>query len=207
MAPLVSGIPRGGIKPKKSQASELPMAAFGNLTLLVSFLVATLAGVTSFVGIRRGSERLLRAGRAAVYLLATTLSMAIAAMVHAFTSSDFSIKYVQHYSEAGQPFGYKLTAVWGGLDGSLLFWVFLLAICSAIAVKSLVAPRARHYRLRHHRAHGHLRLLHLPRGLREEPVRHLPGCAASDRARPESAFAESRTWWRTRRRCTRASSG
>jgi len=113
------------------------MAAFGNLTLLVSFVVATLAGVTSFVGIRRESERLMRAGRAAVYLLATTLSMAIAAMVHAFTSSDFSIKYVQHYSEAGQPFGYKLTAVWGGLDGSLLFWVFLLAICSAIAVRSL----------------------------------------------------------------------
>jgi cytochrome c-type biogenesis protein CcmF len=113
------------------------MAAFGNITLLVSFVIATLAGVTSFVGIRRNSERLMRAGRAAVYLLATTLSMAIAAMVHAFTTSDFSIKYVQHYSEAGQPFGYKLTAVWGGLDGSLLFWVFLLALCSAIAVKGL----------------------------------------------------------------------
>ena len=113
------------------------MAAFGNLTLLVSFVIATLAGVASLVGIRRNSERLLHAGRAAVYLLATTLAMAIAAMVHAFTSSDFSIKYVQHYSEAGQPFAYKLTAVWGGLDGSLLFWVFLLALCSAIAVKGL----------------------------------------------------------------------
>ena len=113
------------------------MAAFGNLTLLVSFVVATLAGVASWLGIRRDSERLLRAGRAAIYLLATPLAMAIAAMVHAFTSSDFSIKYVQHYSEAGQPFAYKLTSVWGGLDGSLLFWVFLLALCAAIAVKGL----------------------------------------------------------------------
>lgn len=113
------------------------MAAFGNLTLLVSFVVATFAGVASWVGVRRGSERLMRAGRAGVYLLATTLAMAIAAMAHAFTSSDFSIKYVQHYSEAGQPFAYKLTAVWGGLDGSILFWVFLLAVCAAIAVKGL----------------------------------------------------------------------
>ena len=113
------------------------MAAFGNLTLLVSFVVATMAGVASLVGIRRGSERLLRAGRAAVYLLAATLSMAIATMVHAFMSSDFSIKYVQHYSEAAQPFAYKVTAVWGGLDGSLLFWVFLLAICSAVAVRAV----------------------------------------------------------------------
>ena len=68
------------------------MAAFGNLTLLVSFIVATLAGVASFVGIRRGSQRLLRAGRAAVYLLATTLSMAIAAMVHGFASWDPSVR-------------------------------------------------------------------------------------------------------------------
>jgi cytochrome c-type biogenesis protein CcmF len=104
---------------------------------LLSFVVATLAGMASLVGIRRDSERLLRAGRAAVYLLAATLAMAIAAMVHAFTSSDFSIRYVQHYSEAAQPLVYKVTAVWGGLDGSLLFWVFLLALCSAIAVKGL----------------------------------------------------------------------
>jgi cytochrome c-type biogenesis protein CcmF len=96
-----------------------------------------MAGVTSFVGIRQNSERLLRAGRAAVYLLAATLSMSIAAMIHAFMSSDFSIKYVQHYSEAAQPFAYKITAVWGGLDGSLLFWVFLLAICSAVAVRAV----------------------------------------------------------------------
>jgi cytochrome c-type biogenesis protein CcmF len=100
-------------------------------------VIATLAGVASLVGIRRNSDRLLRTGRAAVTLLAATLAMAIAAMVHAFASSDFSIKYVQHYSEAGQPLVYKLTAVWGGLDGSLLFWVFLLALCSAIAVGSL----------------------------------------------------------------------
>jgi cytochrome c-type biogenesis protein CcmF len=113
------------------------MATFGNLTLLVSFVVATLAGVASWVGIRQRSERLLRAARAAVYLLATTLGMSIAAMVHAFTASDFSVKYVQHYSEAGQPFAYKLTAVWGGLDGSILFWVFLLALCSAMAVRTL----------------------------------------------------------------------
>jgi len=113
------------------------MAAFGNLTLLVSFVVATFAGVASLVGIRRGSERLLLAGRAAVYLVAATLAMSVAAMAHAFVSSDFSIQYVQHYSEAGQPLVYKLTAVWGGLDGSLLFWVFLLALCSAIAVRGL----------------------------------------------------------------------
>ena len=109
--------------------------------------------------------------------------MAIAAMAHAFTSSDFSIKYVQHYSEAGQPFAYKLTAVWGGLDGSLLFWVFLLALCSAIAVKSLWRRERAITAYAVVGAHGGVRLLHLPRGLREESLRHLPGSAAGDAAR------------------------
>lgn len=113
------------------------MAAFGHLTLLISLVVATFAGVTSLVGIRRSSERLLAAGRAAVYLLAAMLSLAIATMAHAFASGDYAIKYVQHYSEAAQPFAYKLTAVWGGLDGSMLFWVFLLAICAAISVRPI----------------------------------------------------------------------
>ena len=114
------------------------MAGFGNLTLYISFIVATFAGVTSLVGIRRSNERLLAAGRAAVYLLAATLSMAIATMAHAFTSGDYAIKYVQHYSEAAQPFAYKLTAVWGGLDGSMLFWVFLLALCAAISLRPIL---------------------------------------------------------------------
>ena len=55
------------------------------------------------------------------------------ALVYAFVSHDYSIKYVHHYSDAASPLFYKITAYWGGLDGSILWWVFLLSVFSAIA--------------------------------------------------------------------------
>ena len=47
-------------------------------------------------------------------------------MVHAFVTDNYAIKYVQRYSDAAQPLAYKITSYWGGLDGSIMFWVFLL---------------------------------------------------------------------------------
>ena len=49
-------------------------------------------------------------------------------MINAFLTDDFSIKYVAHYSDSVQPLFYKITSYWGGLDGSIMFWVFLLSI-------------------------------------------------------------------------------
>ena len=42
-----------------------------------------------------------------------------AIIVHAFVTDDYSIKYVQRYSDTAQPLFYKITSYWGGLDGSM----------------------------------------------------------------------------------------
>jgi cytochrome c-type biogenesis protein CcmF len=110
------------------------MAAFGTLTLLIALVVATYAGVASLVGARRGSRRLIESGRAGVYALAAVLGLSSVALLYAFVSHDYSIKYVHHYSDATSPLFYQITAYWGGLDGSILWWVFLLSVFSAIAV-------------------------------------------------------------------------
>jgi cytochrome c-type biogenesis protein CcmF len=110
------------------------MAHFGTLTLLIALVVATYAGVASLIGARRGSRRLIESGRAGVYALAAVLGLSSVALVYAFVSHDYSIKYVHHYSDATSPLFYQITAYWGGLDGSILWWVFLLSVFSAIAV-------------------------------------------------------------------------
>src|SRR3954453_11911574 len=110
------------------------MAAFGTLTLLIALVVATYAGVASLVGARRGNRRLIASGRAGVYALAAVLGLSSVALVYSFVSHDYSIKYVHHYSDAASPLFYQITAYWGGLDGSILWWVFLLSVFSAIAV-------------------------------------------------------------------------
>jgi cytochrome c-type biogenesis protein CcmF len=110
------------------------MAAFGTLTLLIAFVVATYSGVISLIGARRGNRRFIESGRAGVYALAGVLGLSSVALVYAFVTHDYSIKYVQHYSDASSPLFYQITAYWGGLDGSILWWVFLLSVFSAIAV-------------------------------------------------------------------------
>jgi cytochrome c-type biogenesis protein CcmF len=112
------------------------MAAFGTLTLLIALVVATYAGVISLIGARRGNRRFIESGRAGVYALAGVLGLSSVALVYAFVTHDYSIKYVQHYSDAKSPLFYQITAYWGGLDGSILWWVFLLSVFSAIAVYS-----------------------------------------------------------------------
>jgi cytochrome c-type biogenesis protein CcmF len=110
------------------------MSAFGTLTLLIALVVATYAGVASLIGARRRDRRLIESGRAGVYALAAVLGLSSVAIWYAFLTHDYSIKYVHHYSDAASPLFYQITAYWGGLDGSILWWVFLLSVFSAIAV-------------------------------------------------------------------------
>jgi cytochrome c-type biogenesis protein CcmF len=111
------------------------MSHLGTFVLLATFVVASYAAMASIVGARRRSTRLIESGVGAFYLVAALLGLASALIVLAFATGDFAIKYVQRTSDAAQPLVYKLTAYWGGLDGSIMFWVFVLAVFGVIAVR------------------------------------------------------------------------
>src|ERR1700694_1803540 len=110
------------------------MASLGSFLLLASFVVCAYSAVLSVAGAGRGSRRLVESGIGAFYLVAALMTMASAVIVNAFLTDDYSIKYVQRYSDSVQPLFYKITSYWGGLDGSIMFWVFLLSIFGTIAV-------------------------------------------------------------------------
>ena len=110
------------------------MASLGTFLLLSSFVICAYAAVASVVGARRGSRRLIESGIGAQYLVAALMAGATAVIVNAFLTDDFSIRYVAQESESLQPFFYKITAYWGGLNGSIMFWVFLLSIFGSVAV-------------------------------------------------------------------------
>src|SRR6266567_3121818 len=110
------------------------MASLGSFLLLAAFVVCSYAASVAVIGARRRSRRLIESGVGAFYLVAALMTMASAIMVNAFLTDDYSIKYVQHYSDSVQPIFYKFTSYWGGLDGSIMFWVFLLSLFGASAV-------------------------------------------------------------------------
>src|SRR5436190_7162587 len=110
------------------------MASLGSFLLLATFVACSYAAAVSVVGARRGSRRLIESGIGAFYMVAALMTAASTVIVNAFLTNDFSIKYVDHYSDTVQPLFYKITSYWGGLDGSIMFWVFLLSVFGSIAV-------------------------------------------------------------------------
>ena len=110
------------------------MASLGSLVLVLTFVIAAYAAAASIAGGRRRSNRLVESGIGAFYTVAALLTVASGLIIYAFVAGDYSIKYVERVSDNVQPLFYKITAYWGGLDGSILFWVFLLAIFGSIAV-------------------------------------------------------------------------
>src|SRR5919112_2389767 len=120
------------------------MPALGSFVLLATFVVASYALAASVAGGRRRSRALIESGVGAFYLTAALMTVASGIIVHAFVTGNYAIKYVQRYSDAVQPLFYKITSYWGGLDGSILFWVFLLSVFGAIAVR---VNRERHREL------------------------------------------------------------
>ena len=110
------------------------MATLGYTVLLATFVVCSYAAAISVAGARRGSRRLVESGIGAFHMVTALMVMASVLMVRAFVTDDFSIRYVSRYSDSVQPLFFKITSYWGGLDGSIMFWVFLLACFGSIAV-------------------------------------------------------------------------
>jgi cytochrome c-type biogenesis protein CcmF len=110
------------------------MASLGSLILVFTFVVAAYAAAASIAGGRRRNTRLIESGIGAFYTVAALLTVASGLIIYSFVAGDYSIKYVEQVSDSVQPLFYKITAYWGGLDGSVLFWVFLLSVFGSIAI-------------------------------------------------------------------------
>jgi cytochrome c-type biogenesis protein CcmF len=110
------------------------MPALGTFVLLAAFVTCAYAIAASVAGARRRSSRLVESGIGAFYFLAALMILASAVLIHAFVTGNYAIKYVQRYSDAALPLAYKVASYWGGLDGSIMFWVTLLALFGSVAI-------------------------------------------------------------------------
>jgi cytochrome c-type biogenesis protein CcmF len=113
---------------------ENPVATLGLAGLLLSLVATALTVGASVAGARRGSRKLIRAGILSAYTTTALITLSSAVMFFLLLSNDFTVKYVQRHSDASMPWYYQLTAFWGGLDGSIMWWVLLLALFSAVAI-------------------------------------------------------------------------
>jgi len=121
------------------------IAEIGHFTLILALLAAL---AQSFFGLAGpGLERpsWTQATRPAVWVqfLVTTLSLAM--LVAVFVQNDFSVEYVAANSNSALPLLYRVSAVWGAHEGSLLLWAWILVawtLAVALLSRSLPEPFA-----------------------------------------------------------------
>ena len=111
-----------------------PIALVGTITLLLAYLCAAWAFASGIAGNARKSRRLVNASVYGLYGFGALIGLASSLMIYAFVTHDFTMKYVASASDTTMPTIYKVTSFWGGLDGSLLFWVLVLSIFSTVAI-------------------------------------------------------------------------
>jgi len=107
----------------------------GQLALILALLLAGLQALLPLVGAQRGSEPWMRVARPAAYAQALFVACAFAILVRAFVTHDFSVAYVARNSNSLLPLVYRIAAVWGAHEGSLLLWIGILALWTAAVAR------------------------------------------------------------------------
>ncbi|HEX7121881.1 MAG TPA: heme lyase CcmF/NrfE family subunit [Gemmatimonadaceae bacterium] len=102
--------------------------------LVVALGAAIFGAIALFVGARRGREDLIRSGRRAIYATFGLVTISTLAMIYALVSHDFSVDYVARVGSRATPLFYTIISLWGALEGSILFWAWVLSMYSALVV-------------------------------------------------------------------------
>jgi c-type cytochrome biogenesis protein CcmF len=100
----------------------------GQLALVLAFLLAIAQGVLPLVGAWRGNRALMAVARPAAAGQAVFVAMAFGILAWAFLHFDFSVQYVADNSNLALPWYYRIAAVWGAHEGSLLLWILILNV-------------------------------------------------------------------------------
>src|SRR6476661_2935436 len=103
------------------------MENLGSLAILLAFTVALYATVASVVGRLKNKPFLIVSGERAVYSVWVMMLLASGILVYSLMTGDFRFAYVAEHSNKAMPTLYKFAAWWGGQEGSLLFWGWLLS--------------------------------------------------------------------------------
>lgn len=118
------------------------IAELGHFALILGLVMALLQSTLPLYGVYAANVNLQRSARSAALLQAFCLSLSFLGLTIAFLQNDFTLDYVSRQSNTLLPYYYKISAVWGGHEGSLLLWVLVLSWWgAAVAIFSRSLPR------------------------------------------------------------------
>ena len=108
------------------------LADLGTIALMAAFALCVYGTVVPHLGVRTNNWNLVRSAQNASILTFFLVALASAILIHALIISDFSIIYVWEHSSTDMPLMYKFSSFWGGMNGSLLFWILVQSFFAMI---------------------------------------------------------------------------
>ncbi|OLB03344.1 MAG: hypothetical protein AUH14_13600 [Candidatus Rokubacteria bacterium 13_2_20CM_69_15_1] len=119
----------------------IPELGYG--AAIVALALALWGAVTAALGARTGRPALLLSAQHAAVGVFVLVTACFALLTYAFLTFDFSVRYVATNTNLGTPFYYRITGVWGALEGSIILWAWMLALYTVIVIlRHRVSARA-----------------------------------------------------------------
>ena len=114
----------------------------GHFALILAMLLAALQAFFGIAGPAFGRDRWISAVTPAVAGQFVMIATAMGCLIASFVSNDFTVLYVAENSNSALPLFYRVSAVWGAHEGSLLLWILILSVWTvAVAVGVSRLPR------------------------------------------------------------------
>ncbi|WP_076412283.1 heme lyase CcmF/NrfE family subunit [Shewanella sp. UCD-KL12] len=104
----------------------------GLIFLIVSTIISILLGMITFIGSYKNNHYLLSYVKTLTGIMTFSLCASITCLLISFVVDDFTVAYVANNSNTQLALIYKVAAIWGGHEGSMLFWVVAMAVWGCI---------------------------------------------------------------------------
>jgi cytochrome c-type biogenesis protein CcmF len=106
----------------------------GHVAVILALMLSLVGVIAPILGLRNRNGAWIVMGRQAVTIIFILLTIAMGTMIYSYLARDFSVKYIAATSNSKLPLFYTVAALWGGHEGSLLLWVFILSAFCTTAV-------------------------------------------------------------------------
>lgn len=114
---------------------EVMLPELGHFALIIGLAFAICLSIIPLVGLASNHQRLVGYAKPLTFGMFAFTAISLIILAWGFVNDDFSVKYIASHSNSHLPYYFKISAVWGGHEGSLLLWVFSLTAWTAAVAK------------------------------------------------------------------------
>jgi len=119
------------------------LVELAHFSMILAMALAAAQAFFGLAGAARNDERWMSVVPAAVAGQSVFVALAVAGLIHAFVQNDFSVAYVWQNSNSALPLFYRITALWGAHEGSLVLWIAVLTLWTLVfAFSAARLPRS-----------------------------------------------------------------